>query len=512
MINPDYTFAMISGCFYLFLYINLFLGSKNIFSVETTDNHLDAIKAMTLTAPLGVIYLFAANFKYRSLIDLANLWRYFWLFPCCFFNLAGPHPLSWSSHILRAEILFVPCFFLFCDSDIIKVFTRLQTHYSATTTFTSQIILSCIGYFGFVFFMVLLSYRERNLETFYITIISGYYIFFDWFAKSRDINIIMFSIPFQSFPALYLLINWISNNFIHDMEIDYMVAYSTISTLLYLYSLGFEYFNAMANCGAWAFRCAVINLLVSVIWVIVSPLFDPHPQKIALTQHRFDLMLSLFVILIGCLMDKIKERAFHSATYVTFFIPFQLLWYLTEIKLVIFFNFGSPYHPSWVAKGFVKGYHSYHQVIDVTNGLSTVLMTAVATFSGAIIVLQNIELKGWDILSINGVMLVSFSAIYMMAAVSGFFPKMVSTGYLSYLEIKPVIPLPQHHLVDAINIHVRDNILGIMCIMTGLGFNNRKASDNLKTNASTIWTIVTITWVLFMLPKLSLHLAGYPFI
>lgn len=502
-------FASISGYFYLTL--SVLFCIESMVSVLVADTHADAFKLGALTAPLGIIYLFAANFKYQSLIDLANVWRYFWLFPCCFFNFMGPYPLNFASYILCVEIFFLPCFILFCDNNVIQIFARLKSHYSASKVLASQTLLTIIGYFGFAFFITLVTYRESNLETFGITIFTGYYLFFDWFAKSGDNNIIRFSILLQILPLLYLLINWISVNFTHDIEIDYMIVYASISTLFYFYTLGWEYFDAMANCGAWAFRCGVINVLVSVIWVMVSPFFDPHPQKIALAQHRFDLMLTLFVVLVVSLMDQIKWRARRSATYITWFLPFQLFWYLNGVKLVIFFNFGSPYHPSWVARGFVTGYYSSNLVTDLTNGFSTVLMTAIATFSATIIVLLNIELKGWNILNANGVLLVTFSALYMMAAVSGFFPKMVASGPWSLFEIRPLIPLPQHHLMDAINTHVRDMILGMMCIMAGLGL-NMKANGNLEANNLVIWTVAAITWILFLVPKLFLHLAGYPLI
>lgn len=359
---------------------------------------------------------------------------------------------------------------------------------------------------------MLLSYNKGSLETFTVAIISGYYLFFEWFAKCReDFDAIIFSLIVEFFLLANLLIDWASYSFSHNVSMDYMIAYASITSLMHFYTVAWELFDAMKNCGAWALRCSVFNVCLSIGWVMASPLFAENPQKIALTQHRFDLMLSLFVLLVVFLMDKIKEKAERAAAFITWFLPFELLWYSTQVKIMVYCNFGSPYHPSWVARGLVKGYYSYNAAADLTYGIATVLMTVMATFSGAIVIIRNVEFKGWGILSVNGIMLVVFSALYMLAAVTGPFPKMVPTGIMSLLEVKPFIPLQPHQLVDAINTHVRDLILGLMCIMAGLGLDllAKDKSNDFKARSEAICALISITWILFVVPKLYLHLADH---
>eukprot|EP00597_Dinobryon_sp_UTEXLB2267_P003538 CAMPEP_0170075118 /NCGR_PEP_ID=MMETSP0019_2-20121128/12308_1 /TAXON_ID=98059 /ORGANISM="Dinobryon sp., Strain UTEXLB2267" /LENGTH=371 /DNA_ID=CAMNT_0010285873 /DNA_START=456 /DNA_END=1571 /DNA_ORIENTATION=- len=371
------------------------------------------------------------------------------------------------------------------------------------------------------------------MKAFTITITAGYYLFFEWCAKSgEDVQVVVFSLLVQFFILTNLLIDWSSYVFSHDIGMDYMIAYASIASLMHFYSVAWEFFGAMQNCGVWALQCALVNVLVSIAWVMASPFFAENPQKIALTQHRFDLMLSLFVVLVVFLMDKVKSTDKLAAEFITWFLPFELLWYSSQVKIMINYNFGSPYHPSWVARGLVKDYYSFNDAADLTYGIATVLMTVIATFSGVIVVIKNIHFKGWGQLSANGILLITFSALYMLAAVTGPFPKMVSTGFMSLIEVKPFIPLQPSQLEHAINTHVRDLLLGMMCLMGGLGLDmytrilkektksteevteeeKKKAKEEIELRNQAIFAVISVTWILFFAPKFYLHLGDFPLV
>lgn len=245
----------------------------------------------------------------------------------------------------------------------------------------------------------------------------------------------------------------------------------------------------------------------SIIWIMCSPLFLPNAQKIAVNQHRFDILLTTFGAFVCWFMQDLRDSPdetgwaqFH-AKFVTWFTPCFLFWYCTEVKLIIMLNLGSPFHPSWLAKGLVESNVSFkYAMLQTTYGIAASLLvvpTAYMFYLSLKYFGSGSYTKGWRLLTWNGTIIIIASAYFMLVFGSGLPSFTQSLG----VSFPPSIPrILELNSIDLVDTHVRDIVLGLMSMLAGVAAD----STNLTENTKVVYYTVGLSWVLVVLPKIYL--------
>ena len=521
-----YNFAYLGGIIYLQLYLwiifpQIFRTFQGFFGGDSqilqSPEHEAAYRSLlTNVAPIGFIYIFGAYNKYLSLVDLTIFWRLAWVGPWLLKSTFTSTPLEKSAALVIASLdIGIPvAALLCCRSEAEGLFERLFHHFQGCPKSLSRHLLLWIGRIGFCFVSVLsfslfLSKEQNYLQSFIISVSGCYYLLFDWFAKNED-EAVSYFIGFIELVSLAnILVIWLYFEFPRPQAIEGLFAYASITTLMHIYTFAWEKLvdSKKLSYGFWGFVNCSIVAVISVVWGAFTPLFVQKAQLISSNQQRFDLLLALFVALVCKLMDEVKDKSpFHAAAN-AWFLPFALLWYSTEVKIMIGNNFGSPFHPSWISRGITTTLYSGNFVMDLTYSIITILITAVGTTYGAVVILLNLSPFGsaGRRIAWNGVLLIGATAYYMLAASSGIGSP---TSYNIPPAIPPIIPLHGQALIGAINSHVRDHIFGMLSIAAGfvLGLADDKKEDKLVGIAVDFF--IALSWTCLIVPKLFLHMSN----
>eukprot|EP00597_Dinobryon_sp_UTEXLB2267_P003860 CAMPEP_0170068572 /NCGR_PEP_ID=MMETSP0019_2-20121128/7511_1 /TAXON_ID=98059 /ORGANISM="Dinobryon sp., Strain UTEXLB2267" /LENGTH=309 /DNA_ID=CAMNT_0010276279 /DNA_START=749 /DNA_END=1678 /DNA_ORIENTATION=+ len=296
----------------------------------------------------------------------------------------------------------------------------------------------------------------------------------------------------------------------HQLGLQAMLAYACITTLMHFYTFAWDVLVLQGKWtyGWWALNMMGLLSILSLIFALFMPLYSDLSKIKATGKHRQDLIFAAFVSLVGILLEEIKGRAPKLAAVNAWLLPFSVFWYSSMSNLMVINNWGSPFHPSWLANQLVSALFSGHFIVDLTFSLGTVLVTGVATTLAAVTLLLYLQPTRWLWLCSNGLLLVAVSAFWMILATSG-------VPSLTIYEIPPAIPaiIPLHtgpQLLGAIETHVRDLLMGIVSILTGLFLHNYaklhgdvKEKDKIISGA--VFFIVTMSWFLFVTPKVYLY-------
>eukprot|EP00597_Dinobryon_sp_UTEXLB2267_P007821 CAMPEP_0170082112 /NCGR_PEP_ID=MMETSP0019_2-20121128/17812_1 /TAXON_ID=98059 /ORGANISM="Dinobryon sp., Strain UTEXLB2267" /LENGTH=255 /DNA_ID=CAMNT_0010296881 /DNA_START=818 /DNA_END=1585 /DNA_ORIENTATION=+ len=246
----------------------------------------------------------------------------------------------------------------------------------------------------------------------------------------------------------------------------------------------------------WSGIICFIVAVISTIWTLFMPFFHEKAQEISPNQHRFDLMFGFFVFLVCSLMDLVKVKTPFHAGCNAWFLPLALLWYSSEVKMMINNNFGSPYHPSWIVRNITTEKYSGNFVADLTNSFITVMTSVVGATYGAVIILLYLEPKGWTWLTWNGMLLIAVSAIYMLAFGSGI-ASFTEDGFPPAIPV--LFPLDGKDLLGAIESHVRDLIIGMISIIAGISLNTIA-----KNSTQPMVYLIALSWIFLIVPKIFL--------
>lgn len=403
-------FAYAGGLLYLQLYIwvifpQIFVFLQNMVMpgdslILENSFHTNSFRSLLMVvAPIGFIYIYAAYTDALSLIDLTIVWRLFWVGPWLFNSTLNDNALEASAAMVIASLdIGIPLMAIFMNpSEAVQIPKRLSEAFTKTPQTLSRNILLTIGRVGILLVAAIaILVSDNYVQGFIISVTACYYFFYDWFARSHIEGVVFFVGFLEAIVIATLLINWLVFDYDNPLAIQAVLAYASITTLLHIYSVGWENFvldGPKLSYGSWSFYCCTIVVGVSAVWVLFMPLFNEKIQMIFPNQHRFDLMLALFVVLVCVLMDEVKGKTPFHAQLNGFFLPFALLWYSTEVKILIGYHGGSPFHPTWIARGYTDKLYSGNFVLDVSYSLITILITAVGTTYGAVTVLLNFEPK-----------------------------------------------------------------------------------------------------------------------
>jgi len=161
---------------------------------------------------------------------------------------------------------------------------------------------------------------------------------------------------------------------------------------------------------------------------------------------------------------------------------------------------GSPFHPSWLARGLAPLWAT-DQVLNATFWLATTFMTAISTYYTGLTILLHLDTSGWLIYAFNGILDIALSATWMIISSSGL-PSPVYTESFPYL-VKPLIPVDRK---EAVRLHLFDLYIGIALIAAGiiLKIANDKKILYVPYSKLMAYVLLTPVWVYFLLPKILL--------
>ena len=504
--------AYIGGFLYLQLYLwiifpQIFETLAGVFGgMEPLEGErLSGYRSLlTMVAPIGFIYIGAAWNKLTTLIDLTIVWRLLWVGPWIVLSMKSGEPLEKSAAMVIAGLdIGLPVMaLLLCPTERAGLVDRLKTHFSMTSETYSQVVLMWTSRIGFILSAGLainafLMEEQTYLQSFSLAVAGCYHLMYDYFARWNNNYALRFSIWLQ----MVLNVTFCLMRFVYDysrpFSVEAMMVYAFVASSCYIYTIAWDAYVETDKCsyGLWGGAVGFLVIVVSLFWTMCAPLFVPNAQVISINQHRFDILLSTYVALVCYVMEDLKKKVAFHAKLITWLVPWFLIWYSTEVKLVINLNLGSPYHPSWMAKGLTDAMYSDQFVIDFSYGLIATLMTFVATTYGSIITIIYFEPTGWRRLSWNGVLNIWVSAYFMLATSSGI-PSFTEGGIPP--AIPPIYPL---NFIDLVDTHVRDIIMGLTSILAGLALDGMKVSHK-KT--AFVKYLVALSWVLLVLPKVYL--------
>lgn len=498
--------AIIGGLAYLLLPLGVVFPS--VYELLAGLPRLDGARLagfqslMTLVAPIGFIYLFAAWNRYTSLIELTIVWRLLWVAPWIAINVVSGTLEPTGALVIGALDLGLPLVALAGDGRRRSLISRLVTHFSAEggRSVTSR-VLTWEARAGFLFCTALaviaaLSPRQAYVESFVVSVVALYYLLTGWVAKQAGAAPLLFSFALRVILIAALLL--CAGYGFKGETLTALATFAVVGLFLGAYTAAWERQTRGTSAWSvsrWMTMVSLFMMGMSVLWAAAAPLFTGNAQKLAVNIHRQDLIIGGFVILVGVLLVEVRNRAPKNTIILSWLLPMSALWFTLETKLLANLGVGSPFHPSWVAKGLAPRY-AQNVAVDLTFSVATILMTALSTNYAATILLMYMPRHGWRLLAWTGILVVGASAMWMIAASSGI-PAPID-GLPAFATIPPVIPVDP---VAAVAIHIRDLVLGIILIAGGIIL-DRVSADSQKAAR---WTCLG-AWALFLIPKVYLHL------
>ena len=156
-------------------------------------------------------------------------------------------------------------------------------------------------------------------------------------------------------------------------------------------------------------------------------------------------------------------------------------------------------------------------LVDLTFSLATLFMTAIGTSYAGLMLVKELPKTEWMTWVISGILQIALSAYWMIATTSGI-PALVD-GMTFPPIIPPFIPVKP---TDSVAIHIRDIGIGIVSIATGMVLDQMREKSvkdtadgsKVQTLSDKKWTDITVMlglilgWLLFLIPKIVLHLTG----
>ena len=144
-------------------------------------------------------------------------------------------------------------------------------------------------------------------------------------------------------------------------------------------------------------------------------------------------------------------------------------------------------------------------------------MTAIGTSYAGLLLVKELPKTEWMTWVISGILQIALSAYWMIATTSGI-PALVD-GMTFPPVIPPFIPVKP---TDSVAIHIRDIGIGIVSIATGMVLDQMREKSvkdtadgsKVQTLSDKKWTDITVMlglilgWLLFLIPKIVLHLTG----
>jgi len=220
-----------------------------------------------------------------------------------------------------------------------------------------------------------------------------------------------------------------------------------------------------------------------------------NPPALSWNVYRQDLMISAFVILLGILVESMTKKSSKHVAIISWLLPFSSIWFTTSTKLLVHLGVGTPFHPSWPARGLAPVWGN-SVITDINFSLATTFMTAISTTYVAFVVLRYLKKEGWLSFSWHGIAVILVSSLWMIVSSSGL---PAPTESLNVATIPPFFPV---NPITAVSIHVLDILFGMLLIMLGIIFNNR-----VRLNKAAIYIVPVLLWSVSIYPKIIAHIS-----
>ncbi|MDP2307772.1 MAG: patatin-like phospholipase family protein [Pseudomonadota bacterium] len=492
----------------LYLSLPLFVLFPSLFPFLTRVPALEGARLanfsslMAVVSPIGFIYLFAVWQRFTSLTDLTILWRLLWV---------GPWLLaSWATGALEVTgALFIasldvglPVVALALSPKARQMPGRLRAHWSTFSPSIAQRLVRLEATFGFLAVFLssawlLFSPTAGYVEAFVLSVAGCYYLYLAWAGREERLAAAMFALGVRA--AL-----------ICALAFAMSVGYQTAFTANFVAALGLGLFThgyaivweraAAAGWSAtrWVTTGAIALATFSIFWAMGAPGYGPTCSVLAASIHRQDLIIGVFAVLLAQMLAQISRAAPLHARISSWLIPFAAVWFTSETKLLCHLGVGSPFHPSWLARGLAPKWGG-SPAVDFTFSAATLSLTALAVPYTVVMLLMLYPSVGWQRLPRSGVAIILTSALWMIASSSGLPAPVESMDLLATIHAPfPVDP------VRAVSLHIGDLLLGISLIGGGLLL-HRTMPDSRRA----VLPILVISWAVLVLPKLALYFTTF---
>lgn len=426
--------------------------------------HFQAL--MAVVTPIGFIYLYAVARGLTSLTDMTVLWRLLWVGPWLAVSAAlGAVELTGALFIAGLDVT-LPIAAVALDKRGRGLIGRLREHFSMFSGRVSNRLLAAEALLGLALITGLAISRLLGpapgyVESFAIAVFGCHQLLLLWTAGSSDDRAHAFALIVRML-GLGSLVAMLMFGF-PRADLLPIAALLILGGWTHAYARAYEAAFAMGvSPSAWVVTGSLGVIGSSFLWSLGIPWFGGNAAILAVNIHRQDLIIGGFAVLVGAALAQVRAQAPLHARLVAWLLPFSAVWFTVETKLLAHWGSGTPFHPSWAARGLAPVWGG-NPVVDFTFFGATLFMTAISTTYTALVLLRFLPRAGWGSLVWHGVGVILVSALWMIASSSGLptpFQFLAETG-----TIPPLLPADPIRCVD---VHVRDLLIG--CLMMGAGF------------------------------------------
>ena len=455
-----------------------------------------------MVAPIGLIYLYGVATRTRTLLDMTLVWRLGWVAPWLLINVLRGAVAPRAGLLFGGVDVGLPLLALLLDATARGAWGRLRNHLRTPMPLIGQRLLFAEAVIGVA---AVAATAGRTLaqptqgwaESFGIAVLGCYFLALLWAARSDWAGVRGFVLGGHAL-LLGAAANAIAAGVTREWAVDFLV-FGVVMAYLALYSVLWHApgvrGTGRASFSRWLILGGIATAGLSALWAIGLPTYGPTCSVLAVNIHRQDLIIGAFAVLVGILVADVSQRAHWQSAVIAWLLPFSAVWFTTATKALCHFGVGTPFHPSWTARGLAPAWGGSN-AMDVEFWFATMMMTAVSTTFTALVLLLHMDTRGWRRLSWHGIAIILVSAAWMVMTASGMpAPLRALAAAGSVPRFLPGDP------VAAVAVHVRDLLLGMVLIAAG-PLLDRWASET----ARAVTAAVAIAWALSLLPKAFVHL------
>jgi hypothetical protein len=455
-----------------------------------------------LVTPIGLIYLYGVASRALSLLDMTLAWRLAWVAPWLVLSVARGSISPRVALLFGSADVGLPLLAIALDPRARGALGRLRAHFATPFERFGQRLLFVLALLGLVGVTLTSAYTlwlpdAGWAESFGISVTGCYFLGLLWAARAEWPRVRWFILGVHVLLGSALA-NAVAAGVTREWAIDLLV-FTVVTTYVSIYSILWHAPRVRgigrASFSRWLILGGVATAGLSALWALGMPSYGPTCSVLAVNIHRQDLIIAGFAVLVGVLVAEVSQRAHWHSAVIAWLLPFSAVWFTTATKALCHFGVGSPFHPSWTARGLAPVWGGSN-AMDVEFWFATMLMTAVSTTFTAIVLLLHMNTRGWRRLGWHGIAVILVSAIWMVMTTSG-----MPTPLRAMADAGAVPRFLPGDPIAAVAVHVRDLLLGMVLIAAG------PLLDRWSPETSRAVTgAVIIAWLLSLVPKLFVHL------
>merc|ERR1711972_237430 len=235
--------------------------------------------------------------------------------------------------------------------------------------------------------------------------------------------------------------------------------------------------------------------LISSVWYALSGFYPRSCTLLASNIHGQDLLICVLAAVTGFACLEIKDDGKIPALFISWLLPMSALYFTTETKMLAHLEVGTPFHPSWHARGLAPVWGGY-QVVNATFWLATFFLTAFGTsVTFAFIAKYTNCWEGWMMLLFQGALMLFVSGWFMAIFITGLPPP------LDFLQPSPIQPaVPTASKGGAVFTHKKDLQIGLFFMGVAPVAKRYLPEDTSKFSV----VVVAVGWLLFVIGKVRL--------